>query len=114
MDSMDSMPESKPTPGRWEVGTQLNVFDPEMPTQWVVTVTYSSGVCRHICTISGTDQSVFDESGANARLIAAAPRLLEAAKAALDEYEGSDADPEFCPAMGLLRAAIKAAEGGAK
>lgn len=102
------------TQGRWVVSQEFKVDDPELPLQFVITSPRLDGSVRFVAVLSGTHHSVAAETEANARLMAAAPALLAAAKEALDEYEGNDCDEEYCPAMGLLRAAIRSAEGGAK
>ena len=51
---------------------------------------------------------------ANARLISAAPELLEAlrqAEWALEKYETSEDDPDDHPSLDIVRAAIAKAEG---
>lgn len=53
----------------------------------------------------------FPETEANARLIAAAPDLLEAAKAARERIKWLPNIPENAEAMDALDAAIAAAEG---
>ncbi len=47
----------------------------------------------------------------NGNLIAAAPDLLEACKAALDDYNGSDSAYSQLQVIAMLRAAIAKAEG---
>jgi hypothetical protein len=66
-----------------------------------------------ICHMVGQGDGEYssDVTNANARLIAAAPALLEAAKAALQAIEAED---YFLECAKLLRAAIKQAEGGAE
>lgn len=53
-----------------------------------------------------------DEYGANARLIAAAPDLLDATRLALDTIEYLEQDRDTIQAIQVLRAAIAKAEGG--
>ena len=56
------------------------------------------------------DRSVTDEEAeANARLIAAAPELLEALQMFLDDYESSEGDAQSCARV--ARAAIAKATG---
>jgi len=52
----------------------------------------------------------FAEGAANARLIAAAPEFLDAAKRVLKHYDVTDAHL-FCKAMEDLKAAVQKAEG---
>lgn len=46
------------------------------------------------------------------RLRNAAPALFYACRAALDEFEGNDCDPEFVPCMTTLRQALDLAIDG--
>lgn len=100
---------SKHTPGPWTIerraddghrsGAQLGIIRGPKKSQWIADV--------------GLLHENDDRGGslANAHLIAAAPELLEACIAALDEYEANDCDPEWCPAMNALRTAIAKATG---
>ena len=88
---------SKHTPGPWQ-WTQH--FDPTISI-------YKDGfgqIARLYDSSAGTGK-------ANARLIAAAPDLLDALVQFVDEFEGCYADGE--PAMIKARAAIAKATGGA-
>ena len=91
----------KHTPGPWYVGTQndcLFVTNHRPPTG-----DYQPTL-KVICSVG----ALIDDA-ANARLIAAAPELLEACKKAAEAFhEGGD---YFVPEYVALRAAIAKAEG---
>jgi hypothetical protein len=89
------------TPGTWAVST----FDgPEGYGEIV-----ADGFLR-VCSVPFWP-CASDEMEANARLVAAAPELLEALKWAIGQVE-DDLDPDHQAAMDAARAAIAKAEGG--
>lgn len=100
---------TKHTPGPWEIG--------ETARDCIL----GRNGCRFtICVMQNTHRP---EQKANARLIAAAPELLEACLAAVDDLEWhqaqdaemSECDPEEVAGIGsleFLRAAIAKAIGG--
>lgn len=95
------MSELTPTPGPWMVGRTPRSGYNAFPYP----VFCTDGTGRWLAVV---------DTEANARLIAAAPALLEAAKAALDALDAAGAfDPDDAPetAYRLLRAAIALAEG---
>lgn len=77
---------------------------------------------QHVCTVNNLSveklyQRDADAALANARLIAAAPELLDACRCALADLEGLELDGDDCPAaltIKELRAAIAKATGGAE
>ena len=81
-------------PGHWERRWEISAFD---------------GSC--ICVGDDWETSFRSEGDANARLIAAAPELLEALEGMVSEFDGCYADGE--PAMIKARAAIAKARGEA-
>ena len=109
-------PETKHTPGPWALSR--DVGDGE-----VCTVYGCTG--GHIYIVGNREylgreiEDLSAEADANARLIAAAPDLLTACKAALKYIPGSEVHswpPGFAlkdDSLKLLRAAIAKAEGGA-
>ena len=93
------------TPGPWHMDT-IKGF----PTAIGVGLEPESGA-RAIAILSRDSHSSKEHQEANARLIAAAPELLEACTAALDRLS---VIPTFSPdrkAIALLQAAIAKAEG---
>lgn len=92
------------TPGRWRIGD--NPYD-------IVADEY-----RVIARIEHDQQGLRrgkEESDAHARLVAAAPDLLAASKAALVVLEAdSDSEEDNAPEIASLKAAIARAEGGAQ
>jgi hypothetical protein len=105
---------SKHTPGPWAT----DEADHDAPYQ---DIKIKAGKHRTVCTVWIDDAPVRDfnaEQAANARLIAAAPDLLEALTKLLDMHERCDAG--FAPHVELrfairdmARAAIAKATGGA-
>jgi len=104
---------SNHTPGPWTLGeTDRN----EQPTVVALDGGVLVAVCAHECITS-----LIPEAIANARLIAAAPDLLEALKAIIAELrrvrdvkpEQWDAlvDPGLCNAWDAIRSAVTKAEG---
>ncbi|KKN56375.1 hypothetical protein LCGC14_0572860 [marine sediment metagenome] len=99
-----------PTAGPWTFNENAQSWNPvELfgPGETVVVRTYAW---------EGTEQERIDECLANARLIAAAPELLDACKAVADElsgYVGEDepGDSGLAWCFDKLREAIAKAEG---
>lgn len=93
------------TPGPWSLAVSADrtplVVAPGRSTGVAIIPFQRDEVCR---------QARIEETGANARLIAAAPELLEAARAALDDLI-SDGHAHYRVAE-VLRAAIAKATGG--
>ena len=90
------------TPGPWQYWPSIGqVNRPGDPNQ--------------ICNIPPNgDKKPADENDANARLIAAAPELLEACKAILDidnPPAGEEGHIDYGTALGMARAAIAKATG---
>lgn len=113
---------AKHTPGPWAAGSNgMKWNSPQSPTATVVALrTYCDGVeptIYHLADIiypSNREGTVgADERAANARLIAAAPDLLKAAKEALDAFQqlATEEPAAEWSAVLLLRAAIAKAEG---
>jgi hypothetical protein len=96
--------ETKPTPGPWYIKTRQARFDP--------TVVIEDGVCGpdgeqiKVCGMTLTSSA---EAKANARLIAAAPEMLEALREIIAVAEGK----HLRPIMGIdaVRRAIAKATG---
>lgn len=102
-DLVDLIKGSKHTPGPWQA-TACTTRDGYIIGQSVMVTPY-----RERCVTYPNIAHTLDE--ANARLIAAAPELLEAAKAMVASGYVMDADsPEWLP----LQAAIAKAEGSAE
>ncbi len=86
------------------------------PSPWEVeyfTVRSTSPYYRNVCEVAISQTGVNrEESEANARLIAAAPELLEVSKRALAELEDCEIQEQsIIEAAQLLRAAIVKVEG---
>ena len=94
---------SKRTPGTWIVGSV---------TVW----SHQGGMVRRVALCEIHEGIDLDEAEANARLIAAAPDLLEAAKAICDHtvtvVAGGYVMDFNSPEWVALEAAIEKAEGG--
>jgi hypothetical protein len=97
------------TPGPW---------DAECITDgaWEIKSDPQQGPWKAVCDVKanrlGEAAVTNDESESNARLIAAAPEMLEACKVALAESEAAnDTSPSACHLRYVLRAAIAKAEG---
>lgn len=105
---------NKHTPGPWVVGKAARNPYPDPPgDKWSIAA-YGCWIAGVYPFVRGCQDD--SEAKANARLIAAAPDLLEACRAMVDCYEGgmdSGCDPPRpdCPAC-QARAAIAKAEGG--
>lgn len=91
---------AKHTPGPWRVafGNRLEIHGPKDEIGWPKSIVYNAGLC--------TDE----EAQANARLIAAAPRLLQALR---DLAAWAGESPEGRGAWEYVNAcaAVSAAEG---
>lgn len=89
---------SKHTPGPWRLGSSARII--------------MAGMGRRIASVPmyGGNESETDENAANALLIAAAPDLLLACKAALAKLNHAPLD-KISVAADMLRAAIAKAEG---
>lgn len=97
---------SKYTDGPWEV-------DPDdRPGMDYNNHVISAQTSERICFMAHGGPSRQDEYDANARLIAAAPDLLEALKAVLPEGWGDDDTMDHIPGVKQARAAIAKALGG--
>lgn len=110
------------TPGPWKF------IQETIESDWAIVLDASGGIVANVNTETGPDATSAPEtrkmpSGANAHLIAAAPDLLEACKAALDalekfigEWSGRDDTnapawvSQWKPLVDQLRAAIAKAE----
>jgi hypothetical protein len=101
---------SEHTPGPWIIRDTVaygsNIYAGEV---WVGTAEASRAYDHRPAVKMGFPVSA-DESYANARLISAAPELLEACKRALKELEARDDDSLAFARMGLALA-IERAEG---
>lgn len=91
---------SKHTQGPWTWGGVTNTDEPA----GYYSVADAGGAV--ICRLTG-------QPAANARLIAAAPELLEAVRDLLDEHDHYGGCPDSSPAWATARAAIAKAEGNA-
>jgi len=101
---------SKHTPGPWKA-EQCDIYGDDS-TRWsVLTAEYQQDF--FIASIeNGAPGDCLDTEAANARLIAAAPDLLEACQAMLDGYEAGKSIPAF-DVRELCRAAIAKVTGQA-
>lgn len=103
---------SKHTPGPW-IGAGPSFGDPLPRYTTVIVTEWEESDNLVICELPFNHHD--DENEANARLIAAAPELLEALKA-LIENVGScicyDESERECKAWAMAEAAIAKAEGG--
>jgi len=90
------------TPGPWTVvlGARLEVHAPMDEIGWTKSVVWNAGLC--------TDK----ESQANARLIAAAPDMLEALEAFVGSRKGDGMGWTLDSLEALAREAIAKAKGG--
>ena len=89
------------TPGPWNLG--INYVPYEYDYFWCHTENN-----KNICSIPGTKDEIQE---ANARLIAAAPDLLEACKSALHSFKKYETEFPNHPLFGELEQAIKKAKG---
>jgi hypothetical protein len=81
---------------------------------WRATPDADAGRRPMICAVAGDSLITSDENEANARLIAAAPRLLACLKEAVASWELADEDADElgdCDALADWKAAIAEAEG---
>lgn len=109
----------KHTPGPWKVN---NVFLDNAPNRFIVSQGKWGG--RNVADCGESGQGDWDINEANARLIAAAPELLEALRVALCNMEvAKNKPPGYTPrkvedmlerTINHARAAIAQAEGGAE
>ena len=79
------MSSGKHTPGPWEWDGKVWCYDDSNEAPWLIQAPWSDGASKAVLT--GTIRC---ESEANARLISAAPELLEAAKLVIAWYEAED------------------------
>jgi hypothetical protein len=93
------MTDTTHTPGPWTYG-----YEPTL-NRHVVRAGFAGE--RSICVSYGAGLKTY-EAAANARLIAAAPEMLEALRAVADYWAGGDVPPAIDAAM---RAAIAKATG---
>lgn len=101
---------TKHTPGPWFVGEQM----PAPSKSIHAFIGIGNGAC-HVGLASITPLTGFCEAEANARLIAAAPELLEACKEVVFLIEGiAGLDDQQIQAINQARAAIAKAEGEGK
>jgi hypothetical protein len=99
------------TQGPWRA-TTTNGIDTKEP--WMVWSDEKGAAVAHVYARSEMASGSYDEQHANARLIAAAPELLEACRAALFGANHIDCVRAMQEVVPLIRAAIAKAEGGAK
>lgn len=97
--------KAKHTPGPWRVEDQRKAI-----SRWVIVTGEGGSVAE--CAPAGPWVSN-ETADANARLIAAAPDLLEAAKMALEMYRQLQPVGGWQAVHDFLHAAIAKAEGGA-
>jgi hypothetical protein len=102
------------TPGPWHVETEADWEDDE-PTLYVC---HAGTVCdgTTVCNFPPSHWATLDTRAANARLIAAAPDLLEALREAnrlLGDIPAAKGNPRVADAITANRKAIAKAEGRA-
>ena len=93
---------AKHTPGPWTLEDRGYKFVVSKPGEGYIT--------RDVCRMDASTMSAFDQE-ANARLIAAAPDLLEACKTIVHLRETEDWMETLHKAVNHARAAIKLVEG---
>ena len=110
------------TPGPWMLGGRHRLLDDENGEQWGYTIKAVGGTVVeqvlgstfHVATVGANPGDA--ECEANARLIAAAPELLSAMKAAVSEISGWDfsttPDPGDTDLVLECKRIIAKAEGG--
>ena len=112
--------ETKHTPGPWKRQTGINAAFPELPEIIQIVHERDDGGARYVCDLmphvyETTPDGLREELDANARLIAAAPEMLEALEQILDalEHEDSGKEPDEAtdPMLGIARAALRKARG---
>ena len=100
------MSEAKHTPGPWRITRSPKPQASTDRRDWPQLIHYNDGKYEGVLAIVQTDRAE-----ANARLIAAAPDLLEAAANAVNAFDSDDGG--LPKAIDLLESAIKKATGGA-
>lgn len=114
---MTTTTKQQHTPGPWQVEEfywpESQSFAPEITAG---RAGEGGDSTRYIAKMLGVIPAVVGETLANARLIAAAPELLEALVWAIRELEETEDGlcPDFQAAITAARAAIAKATGGAK
>jgi hypothetical protein len=101
-----TMSENKHTPGPWSISRK----SPHSHRAWIGAVGWGK-FARVVVRMDGSARDC-EDGLANARLIAAAPDLLEACEAALAAFDGSNIRlaSEYVGAVGLLRDALSKAK----
>lgn len=115
------MSKREHTPGEWTIADDDGVQVPFIPIYAgsIGEPTYKD-ICKVACSLDGDDEFVIsEEDRANARLIAAAPDMLEALEALLAHYiviaDSGDCgfwEPRKEPVVIAAQAAISKATGG--
>lgn len=97
---------SKYTPGPWVLENR--------GCKYIVSKPGDGYITRDVCRLDGSTMSAFAQE-ANARLIAAAPELLEALRGLLaldkEHHQRGHDDEDICQEVQAARAAIAKAEG---
>lgn len=103
----------KHTPGPWVSGPDIEdlLSFAERIRQVIQSASPQFGMQPHVATVAGLNQSN-EEIEANARLIAAAPELLQALRETLSCIDSHTGDPVVGPIIELARTAIQKATGG--
>jgi len=102
------MKEQKHTPGPWHVGTQPDTFHTIFSESGRMRLE-KEGTCLY--PVAKTIDFEGEDGEANARLIAAAPELLETCKMMLWLIESEQWEKRFDGETTILRTAIAKAEG---
>ena len=97
---------SKHTPGPWEVRV-TRFFNVPDSGQYLVVGTDAESICRMTAS-EGPEMQ--EQAMPDARLIAAAPEMLEALKEVSEAFDDGEVDSHI---IEIVRAAIRAAKGGA-
>lgn len=98
---------TKHTPGPWDIWTDRE--ENEIYGRAIGARITAAGDSRSIGSIHGlasNEEAIRDEAAANAKLIAAAPELLAALEALLDQADLGEVDEETQPIVDQARAAI--------
>jgi hypothetical protein len=104
---------SKHTPGEWEFVENENPHETHPYIIRMPSVRKTSlGADKYGVILGGYDQTMIGEVKANARLIAAAPTLLEALKIMVQHAESAGWEDSHEGILGQAQEAIKRAEGG--
>jgi hypothetical protein len=107
--------KSKFTPGPWRLETgQTKIGDTEDYDEWAEVSAYHPSGDIRICNVDMDLTDEFQESEANARLIAAAPEMYAALKELwffLREDDGAMVSAKFQEAINITKEAIAKAEG---